>query len=180
MERDFARGDARTLEQRRWDALTNICRRALETGSIGNARRVRPHVTVVVDVERLPGVTPELVDVARAERRHDGRLSRSTLARMMCDCDVSRVVMAGQSEVLDVGRASRTATPAQWKALVVRDGHCRAPGCDRPPEMCQAHHVDYWEHFGPTDLANLELLCWHHHRQRHTEEDRRRGETRAA
>jgi 5-methylcytosine-specific restriction endonuclease McrA len=86
---------------------------------------------------------------------------------LLCDCDVSRVIMAGKSDVLDVGRATRTVTTAQWKALVVRDRHCQAPGCDRPPEACQAHHIVHWTRGGPTNLENLQLLCWHHHRRRH-------------
>ena len=37
------------------------------------------------------------------------------------------------------------------------------PGCDRPSEWCQAHHLIPFEHGGSTDLANLCLLCSHHH-----------------
>ena len=90
----------------------------------------------------------------------------------MCDCDLTRIVMAGRSEILDVGRATRTATPAQWKALVVRDRHCQAPGCTQPPSRCQAHHIRHWTDGGTSDLDNVELLCWHHHRQRHIEDDK--------
>ena len=42
---------------------------------------------------------------------------------------------------LAVGRTSRTATPAQRKALAARDGGCIIPGCQIPAENCQAHHV---------------------------------------
>jgi hypothetical protein len=132
-------------------------------------------VSVVIDVHELPGRRDETVDVARAERRDHGRLSRATLDMLLCDSDLSRIVMAGASEVLDVGRATRTCTPAQWKALVARDRHCRHPGCKMPPERCDAHHVQYWEHGGNTDLANLVLLCRHHHRQRHRAEARARS-----
>ena len=83
--------------------------------------------------------------------------------------------MRGQSEVLDLGRATPTVSPAQWKALVARDRHCQAPGCRRPPADCQAHHKWHWTCGGPTDLDNLELLCWHHHRQRHIHDNRARA-----
>jgi 3-oxoacyl-(acyl-carrier-protein) synthase len=83
--------------------------------------------------------------------------------------------MAGQSEVLDVGRATRTVSAAQWKALVARDRHCTAPGCTRPPSHCDAHHIQHWDQGGPTDIANLRLLCWHHHRQEHLEHAQARG-----
>jgi hypothetical protein len=91
---------------------------------------------------------------------------------------LSRIIVAGQSEILDVGRATSTATPAQWKALVARDRHCQHPGCRRPPADCQAHHKWYWTRGGPTDLENLELLCWYHHRERHRHDDEDRAPTR--
>jgi hypothetical protein len=94
---------------------------------------------------------------------------------LACDCKISRIITDGPSEVLDVGRLQRTATPAQWRALIARDRHCQAPGCDRGPEHCQAHHKIPWPAGGPTSLDNLQLLCHTHHRQHHLQiTDRRR------
>ncbi|MGB7980718.1 MAG: DUF222 domain-containing protein [Candidatus Nanopelagicales bacterium] len=66
---------------------------------------------------------------------------------------------------LAVGRTSRTATGAQRKALAARDGGCIMPGCQIPAENCQAHHLHDWATGGASDLDNLALLCWSHHRQ---------------
>jgi hypothetical protein len=175
MERDFQRGDGRTPAERRADALTNLLRRSLDAGELGESHNVRPHFLGVVDVENLPGVTAELVDQARTERRRNGFLSDAMLELLTCDCDMSRVIVAGKSEVLDVGRAARYPTAAQWKALVVRDRHCQAPGCDRPPDNCQAHHIVHWTRGGPTNLDNLQLLCWNHHRQTHWQDAQARA-----
>jgi HNH endonuclease len=41
----------------------------------------------------------------------------------------------------------------------VRDGGGVFPGCDRPLAWCEAHHIQHWLDGGPTDLANLALLC---------------------
>jgi hypothetical protein len=71
------------------------------------------------------------------------------------------------SQPLDVGRATRVVQPAQRSALTVRDGGCVFPGCDRPLAWCEAHHLVHWLHGGPTDLANLALLCRAHHREVH-------------
>jgi len=128
---------------------------------------VRPHVTVVIDINDLPGSTRELVEMLRYDRRYRGSLSRASLELLLCDCDISRVLMAGESEVLDVGRATRTVTRAQRKALVAHDRHCTAHNCHAPPERCEAHHRSRWDEGGPTDIENLELLCWTHHRERH-------------
>ena len=175
MERDCVDHDPRTPAQRRFDALTNLLRRSLDRGEVGESRNVRPHVTVVVDVNELPGAPAELVTRVRAESRHNAQLSAATLERLTCDCDISRVITAGRSEVLDVGRATRTISPAIWKALVVRDGHCQAPGCDRPPDSCEAHHIVHWSRGGPTNLENLQLLCWNHHRYRHNHDAQARA-----
>jgi hypothetical protein len=158
MERDRHKDDDRTVEQRRLDAAVNIFRRALDNGELGSTRSVRPHITVVTHVD------DERVD---ATSEFGLRLSMAALERLMCDCELSRVVMRGKSEVLDVGRATRTVSAAQWRALTARDGGCRRRGCARPPAFCEAHHVLFWEHGGATDLANLVLLCWEHHHELH-------------
>jgi hypothetical protein len=66
---------------------------------------------------------------------------------------------------LAVGRTARTAPPAQRRALATRDKGCIMPGCAIPAEACQTHHVHDWATGGSTDLPNMALLCWAHHRQ---------------
>ena len=53
-------------------------------------------------------------------------------------------------------------------------GDIDAPGVDTeiiirkfgiPAEACQVHHITEWADGGETDLRNLALLCWTHHRQ---------------
>lgn len=62
-----------------------------------------------------------------------------------------------------MGRTRRFATPAQRRALRVRDGgSCQFPGC-RQQRRLKAHHIVLWGEDGPTDLANLVLLCQAHH-----------------
>ena len=75
--------------------------------------------------------------------------------------------MAGRSTILDYGTATRTTPVNLWNALVVRDGGCRWPGCDRPPEWCQAHHVRWASQGGPTRPDNEALLCTRHHHIAH-------------
>jgi hypothetical protein len=105
---------------------------------------------------------------ARA-RRGTGRLldgtvlDAATLHRLACDAGVHRVVMAGRSTILDYGSTTRTAPANLWAAVVARDRHCRFPGCDRPPQWCEAHHLVSWEHGGTTAIGNLALLCSRHH-----------------
>jgi hypothetical protein len=72
-------------------------------------------------------------------------------------------VLDGHGAVLDLGRTRRCASPSQTMALIARDRGCSFPGCPRPPEWCQRHHILGWARGGRTDLANLTLLCAYHH-----------------
>jgi hypothetical protein len=96
-----------------------------------------------------------------------GPVSGSLARRLACDASVRRVVMAGRSEPLDVGRRTPVASPAIRRAVMVRDRRCRFPGCGRPKTWCDAHHVVHWADGGPTSVANLILLCRRHHRLVH-------------
>jgi hypothetical protein len=72
-------------------------------------------------------------------------------------------VLGTRGEVLDLGRAARTVTPAQFRALATRDRGCARPGCHRKPRYCQAHHIIEWADGGLTNLGNMVLLCLYHH-----------------
>jgi len=86
--------------------------------------------------------------------------------RLACDGVLHRVLKA-DSMVVDVGRAKRTAQPAQRRALQARHKTCAWPGCDRPASWTQAHHIDLWKEGGRTDLRRMIPLCYHHHRLVH-------------
>jgi len=147
----------RKASQRRAEALTHICRRYLENGdtSLGGER---PHVTVLVDLETL-----ELRTGHTSELDKYGTIPAETARRLACDARVSRIIVGPDSQPLDVGRTTRTFTPAQRRAIVVRDRHCAFPGCDRPPQWCDVHHVIHWIDGGETCVANGVLLCRRHH-----------------
>ncbi len=55
---------------------------------------------------------------------------------------------------LDLGRTTRVANRAQRRALRALYPTCAIPGCDTRYDLCQLHHIIWWEHGGPTDLAN--------------------------
>jgi hypothetical protein len=154
--------DARTPTQRRVDALGVICRSWLRTDARPDAAGERPHVAVVVDLRALQGQAGH-----RAELEHVGAVHPEMVRRLACDASVSRIITRGDSEPLDVGRRTPVVPGPMRRAVIVRDRHCRFPGCDRPPPWCDAHHVAHWANGGATALANLVLLCRRHHRLVH-------------
>jgi hypothetical protein len=70
---------------------------------------------------------------------------------------------------LSVERRARTIPAHIRTALCLRDRGCRFPGCDRPPEWTDGHHIIQWADGGPTALDNLVSLCRRHHRAVHEE-----------
>ena len=56
------------------------------------------------------------------------------------------------------------------KALTARDQGCAFPNCTIPAPWCEAHHITYWSHGGPTSTDNGVLLCTHHHHLIHKEQ----------
>ncbi len=96
-------------------------------------------------------------------------LSATAIRRLACTAQIIPAVLGGTGEILDLGRSRRLYTPAQRKALRLRDHHCRAEHCTIPATWCEAHHLKPWTHGGNTDLDHGILLCsWHHHRAHDT------------
>ena len=175
--------DARTGSQRRADALVDIASRQLQTGD-ADIHGQRPHLTLTASIDTLqrqPGAGP-------AEVSGIGPLHVETARRIACDSVRTLVVVAAASHSapavvapalaipagtmastrpLSVGRATRTIPPHIRTALALRDKGCRFPGCDRPPEWTDGHHIKHWADQGPTEIQNLVSLCRRHHRVVH-------------
>jgi hypothetical protein len=158
--------DRRPAGRRNADALVELARRALDCGDLPAGHAVRPHVSVIVDLDTLLAKAAER-GIPPAVFEFGGPMSAATARRLGCDAAITRVITDPDGMPLNVGRANRTVTPAQWAALTVRDGGCAFPGCPRPVAWCIAHHIVHWADGGETDLANLVLLCDHHHRVIH-------------
>ncbi len=93
-------------------------------------------------------------------------LDGASLASLVCHSTMHRVLMAG-SVLLDYGTATKTISANLYNAVVVRDRHCRFPGCDRPAAWADVHHVVHAEDGGPTCASNCVLLCRRHHTRLH-------------
>ncbi|WP_256795767.1 HNH endonuclease signature motif containing protein [Terrabacter sp. Ter38] len=149
--------DPRTPATRRADALLEIIGRGVAAPE-GVTRS--PRTTLVVTMS-LDALTDSLRGVGLLDT--DAALSPGAVRRLACEAGIVPMVLGGRSELLDLGYTQRLFSPAQRRALAVRDGGCSYPGCTVPPMWCEAHHVTHWLHGGPTDLSNGALLCGRHH-----------------
>ncbi len=127
------------------------------------------HVVVTIPLKAL---TRELA-TATVDNQVPGdgntTITAAEARRLACTAQIIPAVLGADSEVLDVGRASRLFTKAQRRAPLLRDRTCRAQGCSIPGTWTEAHHLLPWSHGGTTDLSNAVLLCPRHHHRAHDE-----------
>ncbi len=167
--------DPRTNDHLAADALVDVFKLAVDAdpGTVFGFRR--------------PAVRIMVTENALATRIGHGELegatdpvSLETVDRHLCSTGFLGIKF-DNGEVLDLGRTQRLFSARQTVALAVRDGGCITPGCDRPPSMCEAHHINEWYHdSGKTDLKDGVLLCRYHHLWLHNTKRRitRRGDGR--
>jgi hypothetical protein len=144
-------------------ALAELCR-AGGAVDLNSTRPPRPEVTLVVHATEpsdSPAGHPPWA--GRTTDRRGTPLADGTVRTLLCDPDLHPIIVDSLGVPLDHGRRVRLATPAQRRALIVRDGGCAFPGCTTPAQWCDAHHIDPYAAGGRTDLNRLVLLCRYHH-----------------
>jgi hypothetical protein len=155
--REVVNDDPRHHGQRTHDALEEVCDRLLRSGTLPDTGGTPATVIITIDENDL-----------HARRRwgvtSDGTvLSAEAVIGLAGEADLYPTVVTATGVVLQLGRTRRLATCGQTMALIARDGGCSFPGCDRPQEWTERHHVLEWARGGRTDLSNLTLLCAYHH-----------------
>jgi len=151
-------GDDRSPAQRRADALIDLVRRQLDSGTLPETGGQKPHITVNVQMTTLakePGSPAAEMEWSQFP------IPAETARRIACDCSLTPIVDGEPYET------SRVVPGAMRRALAARDKHCRFPGCDMPPAWTDAHHIQHWADGGPTKTFNLILMCRRHHRLLH-------------
>lgn len=184
-EQSRSEGDGITVAQRRADALSSLVARAAANGlPVGGG--LPAAVTLLVsadDAQRIAATDPA---ADRSGCRPDPASTTAGLPAgeaavrfaLCCapitpahhhqapaDGSVLGRMVGTPVTPLQMGRAVRLATPAQRRALQLRDAGCVIPGCSTRAAFTQPHHVTPWNLGGATDLDNLASLCFVHHRQ---------------
>jgi hypothetical protein len=146
---------------RRADACAALAHAFLKHGALTLNGGERHQIVVHVDAGTLRDST-----AGQCEIEEGPSLSAETVRRFACDCSVVMMLENGQGEALDVGRRTRSISPALRRALNARDRGCRFPGCTHTRYL-DAHHVQHWARGGETKSSNLVTLCAFHHRKVH-------------
>jgi hypothetical protein len=122
------------------------------------AERVDAESEGLADVSNVPAGTPTS---AVCQIAGVGAIEAATAQKLACDNPLLGAVIDKHGYVLAMGRTRRLVTKAQRRALMIRDGMCRYPGCHQTRHL-KAHHRVPWIAGGRTDLDNLILLRLSH------------------
>jgi hypothetical protein len=151
--------DTRTREQIAADGLVGLIRLAVDADPTVMHGARRPAVRVLVTSAHLSARAGH----GRLEG-HSDLVSITTIDRHVCDTGTIALGFDDDGQCVNVGRNQRLFTERQRIGMAARDGGCMAPGCDRPPAWCEAHHINQWARdHGRTNVADGILLCRRHH-----------------
>ncbi|MEX0754609.1 MAG: DUF222 domain-containing protein [Actinomycetota bacterium] len=159
--------DDPTAPERCADALVALC----SSSPASEHDPVRANMVVHVRADDLVGSRDPIRDAA-GERAAGGEveggpvLHPETVRRLACDARIQTVIEDRAGEVLAVRAMSREPTTWMLRQLQWRDQGCRFPGCGARA-FTQAHHIVFWSRGGATELSNLLLICFFHHRLVH-------------
>ena len=145
--------------------MVELSRLQLDSGNLPEVGGQRPHLAVTVDIATLakqPGSWAADLEWAQPIPAEGAR-------RLACDAAITPIFVGSESDQPRAGQTTRSISGSQRKALVARDKGCRFPGCDRPPDWTDAHHIQHWADGGKHVMENLVLLCRRHHRKVHEE-----------
>ncbi|WP_457963456.1 HNH endonuclease [Arthrobacter sp. D1-29] len=178
--------DRRTRSQKQLDGIITAIKAALTTNTLPTTGGNRPQILATINYQDLlphlpqptathtttgtgPG-TGTGAESGTGNFTFTGPVAATTLRKIACDADIIPALLGTNSEILDLGRKTRLFTTAQRLALTARDQGCTFPNCTIPAPWCEAHHITYWSHGGPTTTNNGTLLCPHHHHLIHKEQ----------
>ncbi len=177
--------DLRTADNRRVDALVDICTDILDSGSwhgttLRADHRRRPHIQVTVPITALlPGGAGDACPAAghgtcitggeAAELAGYGPISPAQARAITADGTLRRLVCDPVTgTLLDYGRSTYTPPAALTDHVLARDRTCVLPGCRQPAHLGELDHIRPYHpgrpDGGATSADNLAVSCKHHHR----------------
>jgi hypothetical protein len=143
-------------DARRADALVALCSSRI-------AREADADRATVIIHASLDGlVNPE----GSCEVEGGGVIHAATARRLACNARIQAVIEDDHANPVRLGRTFREPPAWMLRQLRYRDRECTFPGCGTR-RFTQAHHIVWWGLGGPTDLANLALVCSFHHKLVH-------------
>jgi hypothetical protein len=154
--------DDRTLDQRRFDVLTDAAYLHLERDDLPRRHGRRPHLQVTVAATTLLGL-----DDNPAELAGYGPITAEVARRIAADAEWTRLLTDPVSGIVtDYGTTRYRAPTSLTDKVLATHPTCRGLGCRQPAARCETDHTIEYPH-GPTADYNLGPRCKRCHRLKH-------------
>jgi hypothetical protein len=152
-------GDDRTLDQRRFDVLTDAAYVHLEQSDLPRRHGRRPHLQVTVAATTLLGL-----DDNPAELAGYGPITAGVARRIAADADWTRLLTDPVSGIVtDYGTTRYRPPQSLANKILATHPTCRGLGCRQPASRCEIDHTIEYP-LGPTADHNLGPRCKRCHR----------------
>ncbi len=155
-------GDDRDLDQRRADALVDLCASALADPDAPVQQGRRPHIQVTMTLHTLLGLDDEPAELAGY-----GPITAHNARRVAAEGEWRALLVDDRGALLDYARTTYRPPRALADFVIARDRTCAFPGCNLPAQRCDLDHETPFDAGGSTSAGNLHPLCRHHHRLKH-------------
>ncbi|MEO6087959.1 MAG: DUF222 domain-containing protein [Umezawaea sp.] len=142
--------DPRTMDQRRADVVCDLL--------LGKPSNVRVSLQLTVPVSMLMGLDDQPGELAGF-----GPIDAATARELAGDATWRRLLTDERGTLLEVGRRTYRPPAALRDFVQARDKTCVFPGCAVPAHRADLDHTTAFPD-GPTEAANLGVMCRAHHR----------------
>ena len=145
------------VAERRALALVSICQDSLYDDTATDQASAGG-VTVIVEAKEATTISGESgVSVLGGPR-----IGLQALRAIVCNSQVEVLGRAEDGQPLNLGRRTRTVSPALRRFVLARDMGCTVEGCTSDYRL-EVHHTIPFSEGGATDANDLVSLCWFHH-----------------
>lgn len=149
-----------TMDQRRADALVDICANALADPDLPKRQGRRPTVQATGGILTLLGLRNDPGELAGY-----GPITAEHLREIAADADWHRFITAPDTGALiSIGTKTYRPKQALRDFMVAAEPTCDFPGCGMPSQRTDAEHTLSHRQGGDTDEDNIRPRCRRHHR----------------
>ena len=156
--------DARSVDQRRADALVDVFARVLADPSLPEQHGQRPAINVTVPIATL-------LDCDQHPAHLDGYGPiTAAMARRLASDETGtwrRLITDDTGQLLDYRRTTYRAPTNLTNHVTTRDRTCTFPACRHAAELCDLDHTEAWTDGGETNSDNVAALCARHLNAKH-------------
>ena len=149
-----------TLESINKNDLLDAAKTAVLDGQAGAKPAV--HAQVVVTLNELDRIINDDGDEIELQLTNGARMTGAEfLTHKFASIGYATITHPVEGPI----NSYRIERHANWKqrlTLCAETQTCSRPGCNKPADYCQVHHIIPWQAGGDTNIKNLTFLCAYH------------------